>query len=89
MAEKLLTATEVASRMEVKVSMVRLWTHRGILPYIKVKGRFRYSWQEIRQNLGEIRPELTKRQVQLIQDNSGLNKTHHILNLFDCLDDCH
>jgi hypothetical protein len=48
--EPLLTAAELRARL--KISATSLW-RMGELPYVKVGGRKRYVWSEVRKHLAE------------------------------------
>lgn len=52
--EPLLTATELRARL--KVSATSLWRMKD-LPFVKVGGRKRYLWSEVRKHLAEAGTE--------------------------------
>lgn len=45
--EKLLTAKQVSDLLEVKVSTVYDWVHRGIIPYIKLNRLVRFKKTDV------------------------------------------
>ena len=44
---ELLTAQEVADRLQLKLSTIRNWTHIDYIPYIKLRAAVRYRWSDI------------------------------------------
>lgn len=57
--EKLLNARQVSELLEVKVSTVYDWAHRGVIPYVKLGRLIRFKKAEIFQwvNFHTIRPK--------------------------------
>ncbi len=57
--EKLLTARQVSDLLEVKISTVYDWVHRGMIPYVKLGRLIRFKKAEVFQwiNLHTIRPK--------------------------------
>lgn len=45
--DELLTAQQVADRLQLKLSTIRNWTHIRYIPHIKIRGTVRYRWAEI------------------------------------------
>lgn len=45
--EKLLTARQVSELLEVKISTVYDWVHRGVIPYVKLGRLLRFKKTEI------------------------------------------
>ena len=45
--EKLLTARQVGELLEVKVSTVYDWVHRGVIPYVKLNRLVRFKKTDI------------------------------------------
>ena len=44
---ELLTAQDVADRLQLKLSTIRNWTHIDYIPYIKLRAAVRYRWSDI------------------------------------------
>ena len=45
--EKLLTARQVSELLEVKISTVYDWVHRGVIPYVKLSRLLRFKKTDI------------------------------------------
>lgn len=45
--EKLLTARQVSDLLEVKISTVYDWVHRGVIPYVKLSRLVRFKKTDV------------------------------------------
>lgn len=45
--EQLLTPIEIAEKLGVKLSTVYSWTHKGLIPHIKLRRHLRFNEKEI------------------------------------------